>query len=278
MNSYIQDNYVKDKVIIITGASSGFGAATARKAAEMGGKVVLAARRADRLEALEKEIREKGGEALAVPTDVRVKEQVFALAKKTLDTYGRIDVLVNDAGTMPIAYFSEHEWALPAWEECLDTAIKGTLYGICAVFDQMMYQEQGHIINVSSILGNYPVMGCGVYNVSKVAVRYLAESLRVETRGKIKTTTVRPSSVSQTELLNTVVDYTAAGTSTYGKFFEAMAKNPMTVPGYFDRDSIQLYEPTPEDIADNIIYAINQPWGVDISDVTVRASNESMLV
>ncbi len=278
MLEYRTQNYVKDKVIIITGASSGFGAATARKAAAMGGKVVLAARRGEILAKMVEEIKEAGGEATYIATDVQIQEQCIALAQHAIDTYGRIDVLVNDAGTMPQAFFSEHKWAMPDWERCIDTAIRGTLYCTCAVYDQMMLQGKGHVINVSSILGNMAVAGNGVYNVSKVGVRFLAESLRAESRGRIKTTVVRPTSVSTTELGLTTVNVNAAMTGMYAKAFAAFSKNEMVYPGYKDRDSIEYGEPTADDLADNIIYCINQPWGVDISDITVRASNEAMYV
>ena len=278
MLEYRTENYVKDKVIIITGASAGFGAATAKKAAAMGAKVVLAARREELLKAHVDEIRAAGGEAVYIKTDVRCRDQVEAMAKLAVDTYGRIDVLVNNAGTMPQAFFADHAWAIDAWEQCLDTALKGTLYGICAVYDQMMLQEQGHVINVSSTLGNQPVLGNGVYNVSKVGVRYLAESLRVETRGKIKVTTVRPTSVTTTELGRSIVNMDAAMAGMYGKLFEVFGKNPALMPGMLDRDSVQYAEPVADDLADNILYAINQPWGVDISDITVRASGETMFI
>jgi len=276
MLEYRTQNYVKDKVIIVTGASSGFGAATARKAAAMGAKVVLAARRGEILAKMVEEIKAAGGEATYIATDVQIQEQCIALAQHAIDTYGRIDVLVNDAGTMPQAFFSEHKWAMPDWERCIDTAIRGTLYCTCAVYDQMMQQGRGHVINVSSILGNIAVNGNGVYNVSKVGVRFLAESLRAETRGRIKTTVIRPTSVSTTELGLTTVNTNASMAGMYGKIFAAMGKNEMTCPGFKDRDSIEYGEPTADDLADNIIYAINQPWGVDISDITVRASNEAM--
>lgn len=270
--------YVKDKVIVITGASSGFGAATARKAAALGGKVVLAARREEKLKENVEEIRSAGGEASYIVTDVQSREQVNDMAKFAIDTYGHIDVLINDAGTMPLAFFADHEVAMDAWETCLDTALKGTLYGICAVYDHMIEQGKGHIINVSSILGNFSVEGGGVYCTSKVGVRYLAEALRVETRGKIKVTTVRPTSVSTTELGKTIVNLDGSMAGLYGKLFEILQRNPAAFPGMADRESIQFGEPSADDIADNIIYAIDQPWGVDISDITVRASGECMFV
>lgn len=276
INYYGEINYVKDKVIIITGASAGFGAATAKKAAAMGGKVVLAARREERLKAITEEIRAAGGEAVYIPTDVRVREQVEAMVRCAVDYYGRVDVLVNDAGIMPQAFFADHDIAVKAWEECLDTALKGTMYGICAVYDLMMTQGFGHVINVSSTLGNTAVNGSAVYNVSKVGVRMMAESLRVETQGKIRVTTVRPSSVSKTELGRSIVSVKASMAGMYGKLYDAMGGQ--MVPGKNNRDSVQYGEPTAEDIADNIIYAINQPWGVEIGDITVRATGEHMFV
>lgn len=274
MIPYRTENYVKDKVIVITGASSGFGAATAKKAGAMGAKVVLAARREDRLKANVEAIRAAGGEAEYIVTDVREQAQCEAMISFAVEKYGRVDVLVNDAGTMPQAFFYEHEIAMKAWEQCISTAINGTLYCTCAVYDQMIAQGRGHIINVSSILGNLGVMGNGIYNVSKVGVRFLAESLRTETRGKIKTTVIRPTSVSTTEIGCETVNVNASMSGLYGKVFDSMAS--MARPDRLDRNSVGLWEPTADDLADNIIYAINQPWGVDISDITVRATGESM--
>ena len=162
-SNYIQKNYVEGKVIIITGASSGFGKLTAKRAAEMGGKIVLAARSEEKLKETVAEIKAAGGEASYIVTDVAKKDDVFAMAKFAVDTYGRIDVLVNNAGTMPLAFFSEHEQALDKWEQCIDISIKGTIFGISAVYDQMIKQGQGQVINVSSIYANFPVAGAGVY-------------------------------------------------------------------------------------------------------------------
>ena len=140
-SNYIQKNYVEGKVIIITGASSGFGKLTAKRAAEMGGKIVLAARSEEKLKETVAEIKAAGGEASYIVTDVAKKDDVFAMAKFAVDTYGRIDVLVNNAGTMPLAFFSEHEQALDKWEQCIDISIKGTIFGISAVYDQIHLRQ-----------------------------------------------------------------------------------------------------------------------------------------
>lgn len=276
MNSYRTENYVKDKVIIVTGASSGFGKYTAIKAAELGGKVVLAARRDNLLKEICDDIRAKGGEASYIKTDLRDERQVKAMAQFAIDTYGAIDILVNDAGTMPLAYLSEHEIAMQAWEECIDTSIKGTLYATAAVHDQMIKQGHGHVINVSSILGNYGVSGCGVYNISKASVRILADSMRVENSGKIKFSVIKPTSVAETGLVATEVDYNAGLSGIYGKIIDAFTG--LGTPGRDDRESIHCFDFGPEVLADNIIYVMNQPWGVNISEISVRASGEAMFV
>lgn len=276
MNSYRTENYIKDKVIIVTGASSGFGKFTAMKAAELGGKVVLAARSDYLLKEICDGIRAKGGEASYIKTDLRDQRQVQEMAQFAIDTYGAIDVLVNDAGTMPLAYLSEHEIAMQAWEECIDTSIKGTLYATAAVHDQMIKQGHGHVINVSSILGNYGVSGCGVYNISKASVRILADSMRVENSGKIKFSVIKPTSVAETGLVATEVDYNAGLSGIYGKIIDAFTG--LGTPGRDDRESIHCFDFGPEVLADNIIYVMNQPWGVNISEISVRASGEAMFV
>lgn len=276
MIEYRKENHVKDKVIVITGAASGFGEATARTAANMGAKVVLAARRAEKIKAITDDIRASGGEASYIKTDVRDYQQVKAMIDYAVEVYGRVDVLVNDAGIMPHADFSHHDFALEKWEECIDTNFKGVLHGICAVYDQMINQGVGHIINIASIMANMPARGCGVYDATKVAVQYLSESLRIEAQGKIRVTTIKPSAVAATELNDTVLMGTPVVRGVGHKLVDAMTRNAATCPGYTDRNSMDLGEPAPQDLADNIIFAINQPWGVDISDITVRASNEIM--
>lgn len=273
MESYRKENYVKDKVIIITGASSGFGRCAAIKAAAMGGKVVLAARREERLAETVKEIKANGGEASYIKTDVRCYDQVKAMVQFAVDTYGRADVLVNDAGVMPQSFFSDH--CIAEWEECIDTCIKGVLYGIDAVYDPMMAQGRGQVINISSIMGNFPTPGCGVYSAAKASVKILSDTLRMEARGKIKVTTIKPTGCTKTELFNTVVSMTASSATLNNKLFESFTAS---TEGAGDKSCINFSEMDPEDLADNIIYAINQPWGVNISDITVRTSGERLFV
>lgn len=279
-SNYIQKNYVEGKVIIITGASSGFGKLTAKRAAEMGGKIVLAARSEEKLKETVAEIKAAGGEASYIVTDVAKKDDVFAMAKFAVDTYGRIDVLVNNAGTMPLAFFSEHEQALDKWEQCIDISIKGTIFGISAVYDQMTKQGQGQVINVSSIYANFPVAGAGVYQVAKMGVQYLAESLRSECQGKIKVTTIKPTGFMKTNLSSSVVDQMAMMPAVAGplEILSNWVEEAPLRPDFHDINSMTYNDPDPQVLADNIIYAINQPWGVSIGDLTVRASGESFVI
>lgn len=279
-SNYIQKNYVEGKVIIITGASSGFGKLTAKRAAEMGGKIVLAARSEEKLKETVAEIKATGGEASYIVTDVAKKDDVFAMAKFAVDTYGRIDVLVNNAGTMPLAFFSEHEQALDKWEQCIDISIKGTIFGISAVYDQMIKQGQGQVINVSSIYANFPVAGAGVYQVAKMGVQYLAESLRSECQGKIKVTTIKPTGFMKTNLSSSVVDQMAMMPAVAGplEILSNWVEEAPLRPDFHDINSMTYNDPDPQVLADNIIYAINQPWGVSIGDLTVRASGESFVI
>ena len=279
-SNYIQKNYVEGKVIIITGASSGFGKLTAKRAAEMGGKIVLAARSEEKLKETVAEIKAAGGEASYIVTDVAKKDDVFAMAKFAVDTYGRIDVLVSNAGTMPLAFFSEHEQALDKWEQCIDISIKGTIFGISAVYDQMIKQGQGQVINVSSIYANFPVAGAGVYQVAKMGVQYLAESLRSECQGKIKVTTIKPTGFMKTNLSSSVVDQMAMMPAVAGplEILSNWVEEAPLRPDFHDINSMTYNDPDPQVLADNIIYAINQPWGVSIGDLTVRASGESFVI
>lgn len=279
-SNYIQKNYVDGKVIIVTGASSGFGMLTAKRAAEWGGKVVLAARNEDKLKEAVSAIREAGGEASYVVTDVAKREDVFNMAKFAVDTYSRIDVLVNNAGTMPLAFFSDHDQALDKWEQCLDISLKGTLFGICAVYDQMIKQGSGHVINISSIYANFPLAGAGVYQVAKMGVQYLADSLRSECQGKIKVTTVKPTGFMRTNLSGSVINQMAimpAMTMPTEAMVKWIEEQPLR-PDFHDINSMSYNDPDPQILADNILYAINQPLGVDVGDITVRCSNDMFII
>lgn len=273
------ENYIKDKVIIITGAGSGFGKLISEMTAERGAKVVAADINEENLKAVVEGIKEKGEIAEYIVTDVTKKEDMDNMAKFAIDTFGRIDTLVNNAGIMPLSFFSDHQKAFKAWDKVIDINIKGVVYGISAVYDQMMEQEQGEIINISSIYGNYGIYGSGVYSATKAAVKVISDSLRVETQGKIKVTTVKPTGVAGTNLGNSIINPEAqVGLAGHNgdEYFEKLdkfTKNDLPAEE-FDRESIKLFFISPEDLARNVVYAINQPWGVSISDITVRASNE----
>lgn len=268
-------NYVEGKVVIITGASNGFGALTAERLAQRGAKVVMAARSEEKLKALAERLKSAGGEVSYIVTDVTKEEQVNAMVKFAVDTYGRVDVLVNNAGTMPLGFFADHEKALPAWKNCIELSILGTLYGICAVYDQMMAQGQGQVINISSIYGNFPLAGAGVYQVAKVGVEYLAESLRSEAQGKIKVGVIKPTGFQRTGLIGTTVN-AMAGASIISDMMGVMdqTQNMASRPDFHDIDSMTYCDPDPQILADNIVYAIDQPWGVSVSNITVRATGD----
>ena len=277
-------NYIEGKVIIITGAGSGFGKLTAERAAEMGGKIVCADINEEGLKAAVDGIRTKGREARYIVTDVTNKDQVDTMAKFALDTYGAIDVLINNAGTMPLSFYADHAIAWKAWDKCIDVNFKGVVYGISAVYDQMMKQGRGHIVNMSSIYGNAPVVGGAVYEATKVGVRYLSEVLRQEAQGVIKVSVIRPTGVPTTGLMGTVINAGAAK-GLYGHNFEAGAsrsaklRNGEELPAeYFDVNSPQYWRLHPEAIMENIIYCINQPWGVSIGDVTIRSTGEMYII
>ncbi|WP_059170475.1 SDR family oxidoreductase [Bacillus sp. FJAT-27445] len=247
--------------------------------AELGAKVIAADINEESLQAVVEGIKAKGQTAEYVVTDVTKKEDMDNMAKFAIHTFGRIDVLVNNAGIMPLSFFSDHKKAYKAWDKSIDINFKGVVYGISAVYDQMIEQGQGQIINISSIYGNYGIYGSGVYSATKAAVKVHSDSLRVETQGKIKVTTVKPTGVAGTNLGNSVVNPEAqlglAGHNgnEYLEKLGKFAENDLPAEE-FDKESIKLFFIEPEDLARNVVYAINQPWGVSISDITVRASNE----
>src|ERR1700692_2720001 len=190
---------ITDKVVVITGASSGVGESTARLLAANGAKVALGARRKDRIDAIVRDITAKGGNALGFKTDVTRRGDVEALVKGAVDNHGRIDAIVNNSGIMPIAPMAALK--IEEWDRMIDVNIKGLLYGVAAVLPIMQNQKQGHIINLASVFGiKVFAPGGVVYCATKSAVRALTEGLRIELHSKnIRCKMISPGAVA-TEL------------------------------------------------------------------------------
>lgn len=276
-------NHVAGKSIVITGAGGGFGSLVSRKAAAMGASVTCGDINLDAAQAVVDAIVAAGGQAQAVEVDVTSLVATKALVARAVEAFGALDVMINNAGIMPLAFFADHEAAYPAWERCIDINIKGVLNGMVAAYDPMIAAGRGQMINLSSIYGNFPVIGAAVYGASKSAVNFLSESLRVESRGKIKVTTVKPTGVPTTGLSDTVVNQ-AAGigivSHNMAEFVEMVGQmGEGTFPAErLDPASMYYASLAPDHIADAIIHAINQPWGVSISEVTVRAAGDHFVL
>jgi NADP-dependent 3-hydroxy acid dehydrogenase YdfG len=238
-----------NKVIVITGASSGIGAAAARKLAKLGAKVVLAARRTDKLEAL---VAELGPNVIAVPTDVSKKADLTNLVEKTIARFGRIDVLWNNAGAMPGGFFDEA--STEDWDRMIDINIKGVLYGIHAALPHMEKQGSGHIVATSSILGMKTVPGNGVYAATKFAVKAIMETLREEQAGKIAVTTIYPGLAA-----------TEWGNEAPSPKIQAMMGDFSNLP-VMDADAV----------ADAFIYAISQQGNAVPNDISLRPLGQTI--
>ncbi|TGA96912.1 SDR family oxidoreductase [Sporolactobacillus shoreae] len=244
---------LKDKVVIIAGASSGIGEATARRLANEGARLVIGARREERLKQLVESL--PNAEINYQVTDVTQPEDLESLAKLARDKYGRIDVMFNNAGVMPTANLSEirrHEW-----QQMLDINIMGVLNGIAAVLPIMKEQQSGHIIATDSVAGHVVYPGSAVYCGTKFAVRAIMEGLRQEEReNNIRTTLVSPGAVD-TELYTTINDPKAS----------EWVKNNQRTPG------LGL---TSEQIADAVAYAIGTPENVAINELLIRPTKQSI--
>ena len=244
---------IEGKVVVITGASSGLGEATARLLSVQGASVVLGARRIDRLRALADELSHRGGKALAVPTDVIQCDQVKRLVDAAVQTYGRIDVMINNAGLMPQALLERLK--IDEWNRMIDVNIKGVLYGIAAALPHMKQQKAGHFINVSSVAGHRVGPGFAVYAATKYAVRALSEGLRQEVKPyNIRTTVISPGAVA-TELPNTVTDPQAA--ERIRKFYAEVA-----IPA--------------ESFARAVAFAMSQPEEVDVNEILFRPTRQEL--
>jgi NADP-dependent 3-hydroxy acid dehydrogenase YdfG len=246
-------NNIAGKVVVITGASSGLGEATARLLAAEGASVVMGARRVERLKSLAGELTGKGGKALAVATDVTDREQVKGLVDAAVQAFGRIDVIVNNAGLMPQAPLERLK--VDEWDQMIDVNIKGVLYGIAAVLPYMQRQNSGHIINVSSVAGHKVGPGFTVYAATKHAVRALSEGLRQEVKPyNLRTTVISPGAVA-TELPSSVTEPDVA--ERLRKFYAEVA-----VPA--------------DSFARAVAFAISQPEDVDINEILFRPTRQDL--
>ena len=235
---------VINKVVIITGASSGIGEGTARVLAEQGAKVVLGARRTDRLEKIAAEIRAAGGQVEYRALDVTSLEDTQAFVAFAREKFGSIDVIVNNAGLMPLSPL--HELKIDEWNRMIDVNIRGVLHGIAAVLPDMRERKSGHIINVSSIGGHQVWPTCGVYCGTKFAVIAISEALRLE-NPDVRVTVISPG-VVESELADTITHEDT----------RAMM------------DDFRAHAITPDAIGRAIAYAIGQPANVAVSEIIVR--------
>jgi NADP-dependent 3-hydroxy acid dehydrogenase YdfG len=207
---------------------------------------------------------------------------MHAMASACVEHFGAIDVLINNAGTMPLAFWADHAAAADAWNRCIDINFKGVVNGIAAVHDQMIKQGRGHVVNISSIYGNTPVAGSAIYTATKAAVNVLSESLRIESQGRIKVTTVKPTGVIGTNLGSTIINGDAM-IGILGQNMDSFRENvvkfmtPGESEGLTDPENIRYWAISPEELAEQIVYVIDQPWGISISDITVRASGDQYL-
>jgi NADP-dependent 3-hydroxy acid dehydrogenase YdfG len=239
-------NNITGKVVVVTGASSGLGEATARHLAARGARLVLAARRIDRLEALVAEIAAAGGQAIAVQTDVTVKADAETMIAAAVQAFGRIDVLVNNAGYMAIAPMSAR--LTDEWDRMIDINIKGLLYGVAAALPVFEAQGSGQFVNISSIAGRKVFSPGGtVYSGTKFAVSAISEGLRHEVGSKIRVTVISPGGVN-TELK-------------HGSSDEQSLKA---------LDDFYQIAIGPDAIARAVAYAVEQPADVDVSEIAVR--------
>ncbi|MBB6271083.1 NADP-dependent 3-hydroxy acid dehydrogenase YdfG [Pedobacter cryoconitis] len=240
------ENRIEGKVIAITGASSGIGEATAIMLAAHGAKVVLGARRSDRLEELNNRIKASGGDSIYRVIDVKKKADVDSLVQLACVHYGRLDVMINNAGISHLSRIDELQ--IEDWEDMIDVNLKGVLYGIAAGLSVFKKQGSGHIINIISTSGIKIVPLQGVYAGTKNAVRTIAEALRQESQGSYKVTGISPGFV-QTELADHI-------------------KDPIVKAAVKEKSAKIAI--SPNDIASGVVYALSQPDHVDVGEIVIR--------
>jgi NADP-dependent 3-hydroxy acid dehydrogenase YdfG len=246
-------NNIEGKTVVITGASSGMGAAAARHLSAQGASVVLGARRIERLQALADEISAAGGQALAVETDVTDRCQVQRLVHAAVETYGRIDVLINNAGIMPLSPLERLK--VDEWDRMIDVNLKGVLYGIAAALPHMTAQRSGQIINLSSVAGHKLFGGSAVYSATKFGVRALSEGLRQEVAPyDIRVTIVSPGAV-KTELLDHITE---------------------TDVQQANRDYVGQVGVPADSFARVVAFAISQPEELGINEILFRPTSQEL--
>ena len=243
---------IKDKVAIVTGASSGIGYATALMLSKSGAKVAIGARRTDKLLDLENKIRQNGGEVFSKKLDVTKKSDCDSFVDATIKKWGGVDILVNNAGLMPLSFIKNLK--IDEWDQMIDVNIKGVLYCTAAVIPHMHAKKSGHIINISSVAGRIVFPSGSVYCATKHAVTAFSEGLRQEfsTRSNIRVTCIEPGVVS-TELTNTITD------ESLQSFVETSKK----------MNSLKA-----EDIANAILFAVEAPSHVNINEVLIRPTTQ----
>jgi len=243
---------IKDKVAIITGASSGIGRATALALSKAGAKVAIGARRTDKLEELENEIKQNGGEVISQKLDVTKKSECDSFADAALQKWGSIDILVNNAGLMPLSFVKNLK--VDEWDRMIDVNIRGVLYCTAAVIPHMKEKKSGHIVNISSVAGRIVFPAGSVYCATKYAVAAFSEGLRQElsVRSNIRVTCIEPGVVA-TDLTNTITDESLQG-------FVENAKKMKTLQA--------------EDIANAILYAVESPNHVNVNEILIRPTTQ----
>jgi NADP-dependent 3-hydroxy acid dehydrogenase YdfG len=237
---------IENKVVVITGASSGIGEATALLLAERGAKVVLGARGSDRLQALAARIAGAGGEAAYASTDVRRRDDLSNLVTLACERYGKLDVLVNNAGIMPVSPLDDLR--VEDWEEMIDINIKGVMYGIAAALPVFRKQGFGHFVNTASTAGHKTVPNQSVYSGTKFAVRAISEGLRQEAGDKLRVTIISPGFVR--------TNFAESVTNLEVKAQLAASRDKFAMP--------------PDAVARAIAFAIEQPANIDVNEIVIR--------
>ncbi|HKU48566.1 MAG TPA: SDR family oxidoreductase [Nitrososphaera sp.] len=243
---------IQGKVAIVTGASSGIGFATALALAKAGAKVAAGARRLDKLESLEKQIRDSGGEIMIQKLDVTKKSDCDSFADAVIKKWGAVDILINNAGLMPLSFFKNLK--VDEWDQMIDVNIKGVLYCTAAVIPHMIAKKSGHIVNISSVAGRVVFPAGSVYCATKHAVAAFSEGIRQELsqRANIRVTCIEPGVVA-TELLSTITD------KSLEKFVEASKQ----------MDSLQS-----DDIANAILFAVGSPAHMNVNEILIRPTTQ----